>query len=68
MLKLQNFNHLMPKVTHLKRPDAGKDWRQLEKGAAEDEMAGWHHQLNGHESEQTLGHKEGQNSLVYWSP
>ena len=37
-----------------KYPDAGKDWRQ-EKGAIEDEMVGWHHQLNGHEFEQTLG-------------
>ena len=34
-----------------KDPDAGKDWRQEEKGTAEDEMAGWHHQLNGHEFE-----------------
>ena len=31
--------------------DAGKDWRQEEKGTTEDEMVGWHHQLNGHESE-----------------
>ena len=38
-----------------KDPDAGKDWRQVEKGTTEDEMAGWHHQLNGHESEQDLG-------------
>ena len=38
-----------------KDPDAGNDWRQEEKWVAEDEMAGWHHQLNGHESEQTLG-------------
>jgi len=30
-------------------PDAGKDWRWEEKGMAEDEMVGWHHQLNGHE-------------------
>ena len=29
-------------------PDAGKDWGQEEKGTAEDEMGGWHHQLNGH--------------------
>ena len=36
-----------------KDPDAGKDWRQEEKGATEDEMVGWHHWLNGHESEQT---------------
>ena len=46
-----------------KDPDAGKDWRQEEKGTAEDEMDGWHHQLNGHEFEQTLGDGEGQGSL-----
>ena len=34
-----------------KDPDAGKDWRQEEKGTTEDEMVGWHHWLNGHESE-----------------
>ena len=34
-----------------KDPDAGKDWRQEEKGTTEDEMVGWHHQLNGHEFE-----------------
>ena len=38
------------------------------KGAIEDEMVGWHHRLNGHEFEQTLGHSEGQGSLVYSSP
>ena len=32
-------------------PDAGKDWRREEKGTTEDEMAGWHHRLNGHEFE-----------------
>ena len=42
-----------------KDPDAGEDWRQEEKGATEDEMVGWHHQLNGHEFEQTLGDSEG---------
>ena len=50
-----------------KDPDAGKDWRQ-EKGTAEDEMVGWHHQLNGHEFEQTLGDREGQGSLAFCSP
>ena len=50
-----------------KDPDAGKDWRQ-EKGTTEVEMVGWHHQLNGHESEQTLGDCEGQGSLAYCSP
>ena len=40
----------------------------MEKGAAEDEMVGWHHRLNGHEFEQTLGDSEGQGSLVCCSP
>ena len=44
--------------------DAGKDWRQKEKGAREDEIVGWHYQLNGHEFEQTPGDTEGQRSLV----
>ena len=38
-----------------KDPDAGKDWRQEEKGMTEDEMVGWHHWLSGHEFEQALG-------------
>ena len=38
------------------------------KGAAEDEMVGWHHRLNGHESEQTPGDSEGQGSLVCCNP
>ena len=38
-----------------KDPDGGKDWRQEEKGTTEDEMAGWHHQLSGHEFEQAPG-------------
>ena len=42
-----------------KDPDAGKDWGQEEKGTTEDEMVGWHHWLNGHEFEQTLGDSEG---------
>ena len=51
-----------------KDPDAGTDWWQ-EKGATEDEMPGWHHQLNGHEFEQTPGAVcEGQGSLVCCSP
>ena len=47
-----------------KDPDAGKDWGQEEKGAKEDKMVGWHHQLNGHEFEQTVGGSEGQKSLA----
>ena len=48
--------------------DAGKDWWQEEKAMTEDKMAGWHHQLNGHEFEQALGDGEGQGSLVCCSP
>ena len=50
-----------------KDPDAGKDWRQEEKGMAEDEMVGWHHRFNGHEFEQALGVGDGQWSLVWCS-
>ena len=51
-----------------KDSDAGKDWRQEEKGATEDEMVGWHRRLNGHEFDQTLGDSEGQGSLACCSP
>ena len=51
-----------------KDPDAGKDWRQEEKGATEDEMVGWHHRLDGHEFEQALEVDDGQVSLVCHSP
>ena len=51
-----------------KDPDAGKDWRQEEKGTTEDEMARWHHRLNGHEFEQAPGHEDGQGSLACYSP
>ena len=47
-----------------KDPDAGKDWRQEEKGTTEDEMVGWHHRLNGHPFEKALGAGDGQWSLV----
>ena len=47
-----------------KDPDAGRDWGQEEKGTTEDEMAGWHHRLNGHEFEWTLGVCDGQGGLV----
>ena len=48
--------------------DAGKDWRCEEKGTTEDEMVGWHHQLNGHEFEQAPGVGEGLGSLACCSP
>ena len=49
-------------------PDAGKDWRQEEKGTTEDETVGWHHQPNGHEFEQALGDGEGEGRLACCSP
>ena len=48
-LKLQYFGHLMRRVDS--DSDAGRDWGQEEKGMTQDEMAGWHHGLNGRESE-----------------
>ena len=51
-----------------KDPDAGKDWRQEEKGVTEDKMVGWHHQLNGHEFKQAPGAGDGQGSLVCCTP
>ena len=49
-------------------PDIGKDLGQEEKRITEDQMVGWHHRLNGHEFEQTLGDGEGQGSLAGCSP
>ena len=47
-----------------KDPDTGKEWRQEEKKVTEDEIVGWHHRLNEHESEQTAGDREGQERLA----
>ena len=57
-LKLQYFGYLM------RRADARRNWGQEEKGLTEDEMAGWHHQLDGHEFEQTLGVGDGWGGLA----
>ena len=51
-----------------KDPDAGKDWRPEKKGTTEDEMFGWHHQLDGHDFEQAPGYGDGQGSLSCCSP
>ena len=51
-----------------KDPDAGKDWRQEEKGTTEDEIVGWHHRFDGHEFEQAPGVRDGQGSLACCSP
>ena len=69
-LMLQSFGWLPDTKSRLigKDTEAGKDWRQEEKGMTEDEIVGWHHQLNGHEFEQTLGDSEGQGSLGDCNP
>ena len=51
-----------------KNPDAGKDWRQEEKGTTDDEMVGWHHRLNGHEFKQAQGFGDGQGGLACCIP
>ena len=48
-LKLQYFGHLMQSVDSLEKTHARRHWGQEEKGMTEDEMAGWHHRLDGHE-------------------
>ena len=65
MLKLQYFGHLMHRADSLEKDcDSGNDWRQDKKVMTEDEMVGWHHQLNGHEFEQAPGDSEGQGCLA----
>ena len=57
------------KSWHIRKdPDAGKDWRQEEKGMTEDEMVGWYHGLDGREFEQTQGVGNGQRSLACCTP
>ena len=50
-LQLQYFGHLMRRVDSLEKTDARRDWGQEEKGMTEEEMAGWHHRLDGREFE-----------------
>ena len=63
-LKLQYFGHLMKSWLIGKDPNAGRDWGQEEKRTTEDEMAGWHHRLDGHEFEWTPGVGDGQRGLA----
>ena len=63
-LKLQYFGHLMWRVDSLEKTLMLADWGQEEKGTTEDEMAGWHHQLDEHEFGWTLGVGDGQGGLV----
>ncbi|CAI9181555.1 unnamed protein product [Rangifer tarandus platyrhynchus] len=67
-LKLQDFGHLMRRVLIGKDPDAGGDCGKEEEGTTEDEMAGWHYQLDGQEFEQTPGDGDGhQGGLASWN-
>ena len=68
-MKFQNFGHLMRRANSLEKTlMLGKIEGRRRKGTTGDEMAGWHHRLNGHESEQALGVGEGQGSLACCSP
>ena len=63
-LKLPYFGHLMRRVDSLEKTDVGRNWGQEEKGMTQDEMAGWHHRLDGYEFEYTPGVGDGQGGLV----
>ena len=69
MLKLQYFGHLMRRANSLEKTlMLGKSEGKRKRGLTEDEMVGWHYQLNQHELEQILGDSEGQGSLACCSP
>ena len=72
ILKLENYGKVERKGTaelgSVSHYIEGKDWRQKEKRATEDEMVGWHHWFNGHELGQTPGDGEGHGSLACRSP
>ena len=68
-LKPQYLGHLMQRTDSLEKTlMLGKIVGKEEKGTIEDEIVGWHHQLNGHEFEQVLGVDDGQGGLVSFSP
>ena len=70
-LKLQYFGHLMQKAESLEKTlmlEKTEGKRRRGWGRTEDEMVGWHHQLNGYELEQTLGDSVGQGGLACCSP
>ena len=67
-LKLQYFSHLIQIADSFEKTLMLEKTGQMEKRAAEDEMIGWHHQLNGHEFEQALGVGDGQRGLACCSP
>ena len=65
MLKLQHFGHPMQRADLLEKTLMLGKIEGRKRGATENEMVGWHHQLSGHESEQVPGDGEGQGSLAY---
>ena len=67
-LKLQYFGHLMRRANSLEKILMLEKIEGKRRGKREDEMVGWHHRLDGHEFEQTLGDGEGQGSLACCSP
>ena len=54
----------MQRVDSLEKTDAGRDWGQEEKGTTENEIAGWHHRLNGHRFGWSSGVGDGEKGLV----
>ena len=68
MLKLQYFSHLKQRTDSLEKTLTLSKIEGKRKRGQEDEMVGWHHQLNGHAFEQALGVGDGQGSLVSCSP
>ena len=68
MLKLQYFSHLKQRTDSLEKTLTLSKIEGKRKRGQEDEMVGWHHQLNGHAFEQALGVGDGQGSLVCCSP
>ena len=68
MLKRHYFGHLTQRADSLERPWSWEKLRAGGEGTTEDEMAGWHHWLNGHEFEQSLRDNEGQGSMASCSP
>ena len=69
MLKLQYFGHLLRRMDSLEKTlILGRIEGKMEKGMAEGEMFGWHHQLNGYEFEQALGVGDGQGGLACCGP
>ena len=68
-LKLQYFGHLTQSTDSLEKIlMLGKIDGRSRRGVTEDKMVGWHHQISGHEFEQTSGDSEGQGGLACYSP